>query len=71
MPSRLANLAEQVRSRRKTLGLTQAALADLAGCSARFLRALEGGKGTVRMDKLLDVLHALGLELLAQQRRVP
>ncbi len=70
MPSRLTPLADQLRSRRKALGLTQAALADLAGCSSRFLRALEGGKATVRLDKLLDVLQALGLELSARPRRV-
>jgi HTH-type transcriptional regulator / antitoxin HipB len=67
---RLAQLAEQVRLRRKALGLTQAALADLAGCSARLVRALEGGRHAVRLDKFLDVLAALGLELAAQPRSV-
>ena len=65
---RLTDVGTQVRARRKELGLTQDDLADLAACSPRFVRALEAGKTTVRMDKLLDVLEALGLELAATMR---
>lgn len=65
---RLAEISNQVRRRRKSLSLTQEDLAELAGCSSRFIRALETGKSTVRIDKLLDVLDALGLELSAQLR---
>jgi HTH-type transcriptional regulator/antitoxin HipB len=61
--------ATQERARRKASGLTQDDLADLAGCSARFVRSLEGGMATVRLDKLIDVLDVLGLELSAQLRR--
>lgn len=71
MTERLWNIAEQVRDRRKALRLTQDDLADLASCSPRFIRALEAGKSTVRMDKLLDVLDALGLELVAKRRSTP
>jgi y4mF family transcriptional regulator len=63
-------LPRQIRSRRKSLRLTQAALADLAGCSSRFVREVEGGKATVRLDKLLALLHALGLELRVSPRTV-
>jgi HTH-type transcriptional regulator/antitoxin HipB len=61
--ARVKELAAAVRARRKTLGLTQTELADLAGASARFVHTLENGKGTVRLDKVLDVLSVLGLEL--------
>lgn len=67
----IARLAAQVRERRTSLGLTQTDLADLAGCSSRFVRSLEAGKGTVRVDKLLDVLDVLGLELIARLRSTP
>ena len=67
---KMSQLARDVRARRKDLGLTQVELADLAGCSPRFVRALEGGKTTVQLDKLLAVLDVLGLELEAR-RRVP
>ena len=69
MRETLTAMVHQVRARRKSLRLTQQDLADLARCSARFVRALEAGKQTVRLDKLLDVLDALGLELTAQVRR--
>jgi HTH-type transcriptional regulator / antitoxin HipB len=67
--NRSQQLAHQVRERRKSLHLTQDDLADLAGCSARFVRALEGGKEGVRLDKLLDVVEVLGLELVLEPRR--
>jgi len=57
-------LGRGVRNRREALGLRQAELADLAGCSPRFLHALEHGKPTLRLDKVLDVLGVLGLDLL-------
>ncbi len=59
----LGALDSTVSRRRKSLGLTQEELGDLAGCSARFVRALEAGKDTVQLDKLLAVLEVLGLEL--------
>ncbi len=62
-------LAHDVRARRRELGLTQQDLAELSGTSVRFVRDLEHGKPTVRLDKLGDVLAALGLELRAGLRR--
>jgi HTH-type transcriptional regulator/antitoxin HipB len=57
------SLASAVRTRRRQLRLDQAGLADLAGVSERFVYALESGKRTVQLDKLLAVLSALGLHL--------
>jgi len=57
-------LSETVRSRRKALGLRQAELADLAGCSERFVHTVENGKVSLRLDKLLDLLKVLGLDLV-------
>jgi y4mF family transcriptional regulator len=62
-------LADDVRARRGALGLRQDELADLSGVSVRFVRALEHGKPTVRLDKVAAVLDALGLELRAELRR--
>ena len=61
---RLAVLAEVVRGRREELGLRQSELADLAGCSPRFVHTMEHGKASLRLDKVLDVLEVLGLDLL-------
>ena len=52
-----------VRARRRRLGLRQGDLASLAGCSVPWLVKLEAGRGTVRLDKVVDVLEALGLHL--------
>lgn len=61
-------LATDVRDRRSQLGLTQRDLAELAGVSERFVRAVESGKPTVRLDKLQSLLDALGLEFRARVR---
>lgn len=62
-PPRVRALGREVRARRETLGLRQAELAELAGCSARFVHTLEVGKDTLRLDKILDVLEVLGFDL--------
>ncbi|GAB94946.1 y4mF family transcriptional regulator [Kineosphaera limosa] len=61
-------LGEQVRRRRLELGLLQAEVADLAGVSERFVRAVEHDKATIRLDKLRPLLEVLGLELTARLR---
>jgi y4mF family transcriptional regulator len=55
--------ASAVRRRRRHLGLRQDELADLAGVSERFVYALESGKRSVQLDKVVAVLSALGLHL--------
>ncbi|SDB93527.1 transcriptional regulator, y4mF family [Raineyella antarctica] len=62
-------LAQDVRRRRRELGLTQVDAAELAGVSERFVRLVEGGKDSVRLDKLEMLLATLGLELRAGVRQ--
>ena len=62
-------LGASIAARRKSLGLGQEELADLAGVSVRFVRALEHGKATARLDKVLDVAVALGLEVAVRVRQ--
>jgi y4mF family transcriptional regulator len=62
-------MGELIKQRRRSLGLTQAALASLAGCSERFVRELESGKPGIRLDKLEAVLDVLGLEIHLEPRR--
>jgi HTH-type transcriptional regulator/antitoxin HipB len=57
------NIASVARQRRHSLGLTQVELADLAEVSERLIRDLEGGRLTIRTDKLLAILATLGLEI--------
>ena len=58
----------QIRDRRRALALTQQDLSDLSGVSVRFLRDLERGKPTVRMDAMLTAVDALGLEMILTLR---
>ena len=47
--------------------LTQIDLSRLAGCGPDFVYDVEAGKTSLRLDKLLDVLGVLGLELVVDQ----
>jgi y4mF family transcriptional regulator len=57
------DLSEFVRERRKSLDMTQPELAEKAGTGLRFIRDLEQGKKTLRMDKVNQLLGLFGYEL--------
>ena len=52
-----------VKERRKQLRLTQPELAMRAGVGLRFVRELEQGKSTLRLDKVNQVLALFGAEV--------
>ncbi|RKD12473.1 transcriptional regulator [Pelobium manganitolerans] len=56
-------LANYLKKKRKSLKLTQEDLALKAGVGLRFVRELEQGKPTLRMDKVNQVLALFGAEL--------
>lgn len=56
-------LGAAIRNARKAHGLTQSALAGLAGTGVRLVSELERGKPGVQVGKVLDILAALGLRL--------
>jgi transcriptional regulator with XRE-family HTH domain len=56
-----AELGEAVLVACKAMGLTQLALARRAGVSGKFVYNVERGKGTLRVDRVMAVLAALGL----------
>lgn len=53
-------LAAFVKQRRKLLQLSQPDLAAKAGVGLRFVRELEQGKATLRLDKVNQVLRLFG-----------
>ena len=57
------NLAGFVKDKRKSVKLTQPELAEKAGVGLRFLRELEQGKQTLRLDKINQVLWLFGHEM--------
>ena len=56
------SLANFVKEMRKKFNLTQIDLADKSGVGIRFVRDLEQGKQTLRMDKVNQVLCLFGTE---------
>ncbi len=56
-------LNEYVKSKRKALGYSREEFAQKAGVGLRFLRELEQGKETLKMDKVNQVLKLLGMQL--------
>lgn len=57
-------LGVALRAARRHLGLTQPQLALAAGVGVRFIVELEAGKPTLRLEKILRVIDALGGEIL-------
>ncbi len=55
-------IAEFIKTERKKAGLTQEEFAMRSGLGLRFVRDLEQGKKTVRMDKVNQALHMFGAE---------
>jgi y4mF family transcriptional regulator len=56
-----AELGEAVLVAREAAGWTQAELARRAKVTRKFVYSLERGKGTLRVDKVMQVLGALSL----------
>ncbi len=63
MKENLTDLSIYVKAKRKQNKLTQPELALKAGVGLRFVRDLEQGKKTMRMDKVNDVLRLFGAAL--------
>jgi len=57
------SLAGFIKEKRKQLGLTQPELAERAGVGLRFIRELEQGKQSFRLDKVNQVLALFGSEM--------
>lgn len=60
MKENLNEISIFVKQKRKQNKLTQPELALKAGVGLRFVRDLEQGKNTLRMDKVNDVLRLFG-----------
>jgi y4mF family transcriptional regulator len=56
-------LSSFVKEKRKSVKLTQPELAEKAGVGLRFVRELEQGKESLRMDKVNQVLRLFGFEV--------
>ena len=59
-----------IKYNRNKLKMTQPALAQKAGVGLRFIRELEQGKETLRMDKVNQVLALFGYQVIAASVRI-
>jgi y4mF family transcriptional regulator len=57
------SIANSVKELRKKFNLTQVDLASKSGVGLRFVRDMEQGKQTLRMDKINQVLSLFGKEV--------
>lgn len=57
------NISEFIKQNRKELGLTQEEFAMRAGLGLRFVRELEQGKKTLRLDKVNQALAVFGAQV--------
>jgi y4mF family transcriptional regulator len=63
-----ADLGAVVRQQRKRLALKQLDIAGLGNTGNRFIVDLESGKPTLQLQKVLDVMDLLGLELVVRAK---
>ena len=59
---RMNTIAIFIKQKRKEAGLTQEEFAIRSGLGLRFIRELEQGKETVRMDKVNQALSMFGMK---------
>ena len=64
-------IANFIKDNRDRLGLTQEQLAEKAGVGLRFIRELEQGKSTLRIDKVNQVLALFGYALIPGKEMDP
>ena len=61
-------IAQFVKKNRKAAGLTQEEFAMRAGLGLRFVRELEQGKETLRMDKVNEALAMFDMQLVPERK---
>ena len=61
-------ISDIVRINRKKLGLTQEEFAMRSGLGLRFVRELESGKKTLRLDKVNQALAMFDMKVVAEAK---
>lgn len=65
----MSTIGEYIKQKRKEIGLTQEEFAMRSGLGLRFVRELEQGKETVRLDKVNQALSMFGKEAVPGDRK--
>jgi len=56
-------MGRAIKDIRKKKKMTQGDLADITGTSVKFISDVERGKETTQMDKVFDLVRALGIQI--------
>ena len=59
-----------IKTRRKSLGINQTMLADIAGVSLHTISDMESGKGNPSLELLHKITDSLGLEIILKVKDV-
>jgi y4mF family transcriptional regulator len=62
------DLGQFIKDARKSQGLTQLDVAGLGNTGNRLIVDIENGKPTVQLQKVLELMDLLGLELVARKK---
>ncbi len=62
------SLGIEIRKRRKELQYTQAHVAEFTGLSVTFISDVENGKPTVELQKTLELIQILGMDVSVEKR---
>lgn len=62
------SLGQSIRARRKELGYTQKYLSEYTGLSITFISQLERGKPTAEIEKTIQLIYILGMDLMIEKR---
>lgn len=65
----MSTIGDYIKEKRKEIGLTQEEFAMRSGLGLRFVRELEQGKETVRLDKVNQALGMFGKEAVPGDRK--
>ncbi len=63
-------ISKFIKEQRKKAGLTQEEFAMRSGLGLRFVRELEQGKATVRLDKVNQALAMFGMETVPGKKEI-
>ena len=63
------DLREVIKSRRKTLAISQQDLAEMAGLGVATIKDIERGKGNPSLSTVARILDVLGMELVFKVRQ--
>ena len=66
----IEQLAQQIKERRKILGVTQQELADISGVGLRTLKKIETLKANPTLEIVLDLLDALGMQITLETKKI-